>query len=195
MNLNKLNLALSLALFALPLSAMAQDQTASTAPQPATQDDSTQADAQQSEAPAKADDEAATESNLTWNLSATSDYVFRGVSQSNRDPALQGGFDYAFGKSGVYAGTWGSNIDFADRNGPDLEIDTYIGWNHDVSDDWNVDVMLTRYNYFGSRKSLYGDIDYNELIGKVKYHDMLTFTLGYTNDYANTSDRGLYYSV
>lgn len=178
MRLNKLTLALSLALFALPMAAMAQD--AST----------------EESAPATDEAPAAEESgsNLTWNLSVTSDYVFRGVTQTDFDPALQGGLDYAFGDSGFYVGLWGSNVDFVDPDGPDIEIDTYVGWSHDLSDDWNLDLMLTRYNYFGARDA-YGDIDYNEFVGKVTYHDMLTFTVAYANDYANLDYSSTYFNL
>ena len=41
-------------------------------------------------------------SNFSWNAGIVSDYVFRGVSQSNRDIAFQGGVDYSFGHGGNY---------------------------------------------------------------------------------------------
>lgn len=209
---NALSLALGLALIASPVAVFAQDANASasdgsqqttddSANAPAADDQAAPAtdsqDASADAAPATQDDAAAEEepaSNLTWNLSVTSDYVFRGISQSNRKPALQGGLDYAFGDSGFYVGTWGSNIDFQDADGPDIEIDTYVGWNHDLSDDWNLDLMATRYNYFGAR-DVYGDIDYNEFIGKIAYHDMYTFEVGYANDYANSGYSSLYYNL
>ena len=56
--------------------------------------------------------------NFSWNLGVTSDYVFRGITQTDFDPALQGGLDYAFGDSGWYVGAWASNVDFADPDGP-----------------------------------------------------------------------------
>ena len=58
------------------------------------------------------------------NISAVSDYTFNGVSQTQNDPALQGGVDKAF-DNGTYAGTWASNVDFGgDTN---LEWDFYVG--------------------------------------------------------------------
>jgi len=176
MKLNKLTLALALGLFAAPMLALAQDA--------ATEDQTSD------EAPAA--DESG--SNLTWNLSVTSDYVFRGVTQTDFDPALQGGLDYSFGDTGFYVGVWGSNVDFVDPDGPDIELDTYVGWSYDMSDDWNLDLMLTRYNYFGAR-SAYGNIDYNEFIGKVTYHDMISFTVGYANDYGNAGFSSTYYNL
>lgn len=174
MSLNKSALALSLAVFALPLTAMAQDGGATADP------------GQQ------AGDEPA--SSLTWNLSATSDYVFRGVTQTDFGPALQGGLDYAFGDSGFYAGVWGSNVDFADPDGPDIELDTYVGYSADLGDDWNVDFSVVRYAYSGERNA-YGDLDYSEFFARTTYREMLTFTLAYANDYANLDYSSLYLNV
>ena len=174
MNLKNLTLAVGLALFALPMTVWAQDADAPAGDEAASDEEST--------------------SNWSWNLAATSDYVFRGVTQTNFEPALQGGFDYSFGDSGWYVGVWGSNVDFADSDGPDLELDSYIGYNTDLSDDWNLDLSLVRYTYIGEN-DVYGSIDYNELIGKLTWNEMLTFTLGYANDYANSDYSSLYYNL
>jgi uncharacterized protein (TIGR02001 family) len=188
MKLNKLSFAFNLAMLVLPVSAMAQAASTGTDPssEQSAQDASTGA-GQETKTPAA----EASASNLTWNLSATSDYVFRGISQSGRDPALQGGLDYAFGESGFYAGTWASSIDFNDRNGPDIEVDLYTGWNHDISADWNGDISVIRYTYHGARP-VYGNVDSNELIGKLAWKKTLTLTAGYANDYANYGYSSLY---
>ena len=131
------------------------------------------------------------ESNFSWNAGIVSDYVFRGVTQSGKDIAFQGGLDYAFGDSGFYVGAWGSNVDFGAQAAPDIEVDAYVGYNVDLSEKVNLDVMLTRYTYHGA-DSGYGNIDYNELITKVALADVATLTLGYTNDYSNTGENVLY---
>lgn len=172
MRLNKIALALSLAALALPMTALAQDAAA------------------ESEAPAT--EEAS--SNLSWNLSLTSDYVFRGITQTDFDPAVQGGLDYAFGDSGWYVGAWASNVDFADSDGPDIELDTYVGWSHDLSEDWNLDLHAVRYTYMGER-DVYGNIDYNEYFAKLSYQGTIDFTVAYANDYANSDFSSLYYNL
>ncbi len=67
------------------------------------------------------------EAAFTGNVALTSDYVFRGISQSDGDPAIQGGFDYTNEVGGVpiYAGAWGSNIEFFVDGS--LEVDLYGG--------------------------------------------------------------------
>src|SRR5215218_7692892 len=72
------------------------------------------------------------EHTLTGNVGLFSQYIFRGLTQTDREPALQGGFDYAH-SSGFYAGTWASNISWlrdagAYRSGGSLEWDFYGGW-------------------------------------------------------------------
>ena len=66
-------------------------------------------------------------SSLTPSTSAsTSDYVFRGISQNDNDPTMQGGIDLGYGI--LYAGVWASGINFdAIVNDADLEVDWYGG--------------------------------------------------------------------
>lgn len=61
--------------------------------------------------------------NFTGNVTLASDYLFRGQSQTDNNPTIQGGFDYAH-ESGLYVGTWASNISFAGG----LELDWYGGF-------------------------------------------------------------------
>jgi uncharacterized protein (TIGR02001 family) len=79
--------------------------------------------------------EAPEVSPITANVSVTSDYRYRGISQSNFKPAIQGGFDYAH-ESGLYIGNWNSSIswisDAASSGGAGnvsapIEMDFYAG--------------------------------------------------------------------
>ncbi len=63
------------------------------------------------------------EASFSGNVALTSDYVFRGISQSDSDVAIQGGFDYSNGI--FYAGTWASSIDFGGTG--TIEADVYAG--------------------------------------------------------------------
>lgn len=187
MRINKIALALSLAAFAMPLAAFAQDTPA--APE-ATAD---QEAVDQEQAPeAVAEEESS--SNLSWNLGVTTDYVFRGITQTDFDPAVQGGLDYAFGDSGFYAGVWASNVDFADPDGPDIEVDATIGYSFDLAEDWNIDLHAVRYVYLGERDA-YGSIDYNEYFAALAWSEMLTFTVAYSDDYANAGFSSMYYNL
>ena len=50
------------------------------------------------------------EHELSFNAALTSDYRYRGLSQSRLDPAVQGGADYVHNPTGLYVGTWLSSI-------------------------------------------------------------------------------------
>ncbi len=131
-------------------------------------------------------------SGFSWNAAATSEYMFRGISQTDDHPAIQAGAGYSF-SNGLYVGGWVSNVDFggADED-TDAEIDTFIGWNGDLGPT-NLDVQLVRYNYVGEPDGV--DYAYNELIGKLTFAESYSATLGYTNDYLNTSTDSIYAAV
>ena len=91
----------------------------------------------------------------TGNLSLTSDYVFRGISQNNQHPALQAGIEQA-ADNGLYMGAWGSNVSWlADTSSSaspissSLELDTYAGWRGTLSPTVSVDVGAQYYAYPG----------------------------------------------
>jgi uncharacterized protein (TIGR02001 family) len=80
---------------------------------------------------------------ITGNFTLTTDYAFRGVSQTNEDAAVQGGFDYSHSSTGLYAGIWGSNVSFAPGS---IELDYYGGWAKTWGD-WGVNVGVLHYDY------------------------------------------------
>lgn len=71
-----------------------------------------------------------------WSQSAsvalTTDYVWRGISQTNNDPAIQGQFDLSH-ESGFYIGAWASNVEFADGSKTSLELDAYGGFSRETN--------------------------------------------------------------
>lgn len=137
----------------------------------------------------EAEEEAS--SPFSVSLAATTDYVFRGVSQTDNGPAFQAGLTYS-APFGLYVGAWGSNVDFGE-GGPDFEFDYFVGWNKDLSDAWNLDLGVTRYTYEGSSDG-YGDIDYNEYIAKLTWSGPVTVggTLAYADDYSNSGAEEIY---
>lgn len=84
---------------------------------------------------------------VAFNVGANSDYVFRGVSQTNEDPSVFGGVDATMGIG--YAGLWVSNVDFG--NGTDAEFDLYAGVKPVVGA-VTFDVGVIYYGYTGQPK-------------------------------------------
>jgi len=126
----------------------------------------------------------------TGNLTFASDYRFRGISQTNEDPTIQGTFTWGF-DSGVYLSTFASTVDFVPGDGANFEADFVVGWNGDVNDWLNVDTSFVYYAYPFAEV----DYDYAEVIGKATFGGMASFMVGYSNDVFNTSEDGLYYAV
>jgi uncharacterized protein (TIGR02001 family) len=90
------------------------------------------------------------ENTLSYNIGATTDYRFRGISQSSFKPAVQGGADFSH-KSGAYVGVWGSNVnwvkDFAGATDGSLEVDLYGGYKGELAKDLGFDVGVIGYLY------------------------------------------------
>ncbi|MBB5697268.1 TorF family putative porin [Sphingomonas yantingensis] len=100
---------------------------------------------------AHAQDETAPPPPVTISGSATiaSDYRFRGVSQSDQEMAIQGGITIAH-DSGVYVGTWGSNLaGWGTFGGANMELDLIAGYKAKLADNATLDVGLTWYLYPG----------------------------------------------
>ena len=100
------------------------------------------------------------------NLGLYSQYVFRGVSQTNEKPAIQGGFDLGH-KSGFYLGTWGSNVSWLSDAVPDasssMEWDFYGGYKGSLPNDFGYDLGVLYYWYPGSFPDGYVKADTTEL--------------------------------
>jgi uncharacterized protein (TIGR02001 family) len=110
---------------------------------------------------------------LSANADITTNYVWRGLTQSDESLALQGGLDFA-DKSGVYAGIWASTVKFeyvsvlpvfpftvTTANDSGIEYDLYAGYKG-KSNQLNYDVGIIRYDYTGididSSTEIYGGI-------------------------------------
>ena len=101
--------------------------------------------------PAMAQKAAEPDFSISGNVSLVSDYRFRGISQTDKDPAIQGGFDLAH-KSGLYVGTWASNVsgDWANPSGS-LELDVYGGYSGEFKGGIGYDVGYIAYRYPGNK--------------------------------------------
>ncbi|WP_051559984.1 TorF family putative porin [Marinobacterium jannaschii] len=127
---------------------------------------------------------------VSGTVGFTNDYRFRGISQTAGDAAIQGSLDVAY-DNGVYAGIWGSNLDFGSGDDANLEVDYYVGYGADINDSLSYDLSFNYYSYPGYDA---GDIDYAELIGALYYGD-LSFSFGYTNDYGNSGESAQYLAL
>lgn len=115
------------------------------------------------------------DNEVSYNVAVTSDYRYRGMSQSRLDPALQGGADYTHNPSGFYAGTWLSSIKWTkDAGGSgDVEWDIYGGKRGEIAKDVSYDVGGLAYIYpsnglptNANTFELYGQLGYGPVYAK-----------------------------
>ena len=137
---------------------------------------------------ASAGDGDAPASSVSWEVSAVSDYLFRGASQTNEKATLQGTLTWT-SASGLYAGSFASGVDFGEDS-PDIEVDYFVGYGFDASDKVNIDIALNRYTYPGA-----SEMAYNELITTATIAENWALSVGYTNDVWGSGTSGWYYGV
>lgn len=128
--------------------------------------------------PALADDD---EGGFSGNVTIVSDYSFRGVSQTNLLPAVQGGFDYEL-DNGFSFGTWASNVNYGD-GGTSQELDLYVGFTQSLNDTTSLSFSLIQLEYPGDGENL----DYQELAAGL---DIGSISLGfvYSPSYTGVND-------
>lgn len=93
-----------------------------------------------------------------FNVAGTSDYVFRGVSQTEEDLAISAGVDLTVGS--FYAGAWASNVSFPGDDYTQAEIDLYGGVRTEAAG-WNLDLGVIGYIYASQPDG--ADYDYAEI--------------------------------
>ena len=131
---------------------------------------------------------ASAQAQVSGNLGLTSDYRFRGISQSQNAPAVQGGVDYAH-SSGFYVGNWNSSVSSQMyTNGSGVESDLYAGFKKDIYKGITIDVGSYNYFYPRATNNTSTNFDTNELfVGlgygpvSVKYSQSLSNYFGTAN--------------
>jgi uncharacterized protein (TIGR02001 family) len=130
----------------------------------------------------------AAEHQLSYNAALTTEYRYRGLSQSRFDPALQGGADYTHSPTGFYVGTWLSTIKWTKDLGGDgnVEVDLYGGKRGQITDAISYDVGGLYYWYPSNDLSpnantfeLYGQVGFGP--GYLKYSHSTTNLFGTTD--------------
>lgn len=127
------------------------------------------------------------------NVGLFTDYLYRGISQTERRPAIQGGFDYAYdaGLVELYAGTWASNVDFqddGDGNKVSMEIDFYGGLAGELFNSgigWDLGGLY--YFYPGDKTKsydfweVYGGLDYT--FEQIMFEPTVAVMVAYSPDF------------
>ncbi|HEX2548472.1 MAG TPA: TorF family putative porin [Gammaproteobacteria bacterium] len=127
---------------------------------------------------------------VTGTFDITTNYMFRGISQTRNTPAFQGGLTFS-NKTGFYFNIWGSNVYFPidEDHTSTVEMDLIGGYTHDFTDNISWDINIDRYNYFKA-----GSLNYNELLTSLTVY-YFTGQFAYSNDIYNTGSNGFYYNL
>ena len=123
----------------------------------------------------------------TGNTALTTDYVWRGTTQSQGDPAAQAGFKFT-GDSGLYGSLWGSSVEFSPESKASSELDLTVGWSRNVSDNWALDANLTHYRYPATTV----DLNWTELNGTLTWKQNYWLQLAYSTEALATDEGGVY---
>jgi uncharacterized protein (TIGR02001 family) len=147
---------------------------------------------------------SADEPTLSGSVTLATDYVYRGVSQTENGPAIQGSFDYTNGN--FYAGVWGSNVDFGSYYGISvdvpMELDVYAGITPTIGP-VSADFGIIGYFYPGAAENTIfaptGEWNYWELKAAGTVNPSEALTLGaaiyWSPELALDGGDGLYYEI
>jgi uncharacterized protein (TIGR02001 family) len=138
---------------------------------------------------------AAPPSPWAFNVALYSQYIFRGLSQTDYKPAIQGGIDFVH-PGGFYAGVWASNINWLkdfDIHSGNVETDFYLGYKKSFGD-VGLDVGYLRYEYFGSTNTGFTNPDTDELYiaGSYKWAT-LKYSHAISNAFGTADSKNTYY--
>ena len=129
---------------------------------------------------------AGTQAEVSANVTLATDYVFRGISQTDEKGAIQGGFDWA-GDTGLYAGIWASNVNFGGE--ASTEMDYYGGYAGETASGIGYDVGFIYYDYEGE-----SELDYLELAFSLGYAGF-SAGVNYSDEFGEDGPEYIYYSA
>jgi uncharacterized protein (TIGR02001 family) len=119
---------------------------------------------------------------FSFNVGLTTDYRFRGISQTNFGAALQGGADFAL-KNGLYVGAWASNVkwikEFNGATAGDYEVDLYGGFKGEITKDFTFDVGVITYQYPGNNSGASGTPGFGSVTNAntTEFYGALTYSV------------------
>lgn len=114
--------------------------------------------------------------DLGGSIAVTTDYIYRGISQTRGNPAIQGGIQLQ-SPAGWSVGVWSSSVDFGSRFSPSHEIDLHAARSWSLGPDWSAQLGLTHYEYPDDRGASY---DYDELLASLSFQQRITASVSWS---------------
>lgn len=119
------------------------------------------------------------------SIGATSDYVYRGVSQTDGEPALQADLHYQ-ARSGWAVGAWASAADPDKEEASGLEVDVYASRGWTINRNWDARLSLTHYFYPRDTRPL--RYDYDEVVATLGYQSRVFATIAWSPNVSRYSN-------
>lgn len=110
------------------------------------------------------------------SVAITTDYIYRGISQTGEQPAAQAGVRFQ-SSSGWNAGMWGSSVDFPTSSGNAYEVDLHAGYAWSLSPDWSAQIGAVHYAYLNDGGAGY---DYDELTVSISFEQRVTASVAWS---------------
>jgi len=124
---------------------------------------------------------------VSGTAALTTDYVWRGTSQSNEGAAAQAGLKVT-GQRGFYAQAWGSSVEFAPQTRASTELDVVAGWSGALPGNTALDISVTRYLY----PSAVGSLDWTETSATLTWRDHYWMQVAHARDALASGAAGTY---
>jgi uncharacterized protein (TIGR02001 family) len=114
--------------------------------------------------------------DVTGSVALTTDYLYRGISQTDDQPAAQAGVQF-HSSNGWNAGMWASSVDFQNGGNLAYELDLLAGYSWQLSPDWSTQLGYVHYAYLNDDDSGY---DYDEVSASVSYQQRATASVSWS---------------
>lgn len=114
--------------------------------------------------------------DVSGSVAVTTDYIYRGISQTGGQPAGQAGVQF-HSSNGWNAGMWGSSVDFQNGAGVAYELDLQAGYSWALTPDWSMRVGYVHYTYLDAGEAGY---DYDEVSASVSYQQRATASIAWS---------------
>jgi uncharacterized protein (TIGR02001 family) len=121
------------------------------------------------------------------SVAITTDYIYRGISQTDEQPAAQGGVQFQ-SPAGWNAGVWGSSVEFQNGSGISYELDLHTGYAWGLSPDWSAQLGYVHYAYLNDGDAGY---DYDELTAAISFQQRVTASVAWSPNTSRRTSRGL----
>lgn len=117
----------------------------------------------------------ASEADVRWggSVALTTDYLLRGVSQTDGSPAVQAELHLQT-QTGWLGGLWASNVEVNPEDGRTAELNAFFGYSHPIAGDWSMKLVAVHYAYPGNSPADF--YNYDELIAGAAYRDVFFVT-------------------